>query len=380
MNFVAKKMYLVAVGLAMFSMFFGAGNVVFPLSVGQAAQDRSFFALLGLVLTGVGVPFIGLLGMILFDGDYRSFFDTLGKIPGFCIILLIMGLIGPFGAIPRCITLSYATWKMFFPETHLIVFSLLSLVITYCLTMQKNRITEILGMVLTPILVLALAVIIIKGICSHPDVPAADLTDLKAFILGLHAGYQTMDLLGSFFFCSVVIASLKSISNGKSLLSNAALASGIGAALLGLVYVGMSLVASYHTTILTDMPHEIMLGTIALHILGPSAGIITCITVVLACLTTAIALSSVFAEFIHIDVLKNSISYRSSLLLTLLAAFFISTLEFQGIVAFLAPVVQIIYPSLLVLSAANIADKLWGFRYIKTCVVLTFVTSLIFAI
>lgn len=73
MNVAAKRMYLLSVSLAMFSMFFGAGNVVFPLIVGQAAQDRSLFALLGLLITGVGVPFIGLFGMTLFDGDYRAF-------------------------------------------------------------------------------------------------------------------------------------------------------------------------------------------------------------------------------------------------------------------------------------------------------------------
>jgi len=378
MGLIAKRFYLISVGFAMFSMFFGAGNVVFPLIVGQVAQDRSLFALLGLVITAVGVPFIGLLGMILFDGDYRAFFDKLGKVPGFIIIVMIMGLIGPFGAIPRCITLSYSTWKMLFPETSLVVFSISALIVTFFLTIQKNKITEILGGILTPALLASLGFIIIKGLMHHPEVPIADITDIKAFSMGLKAGYQTMDLLGSFFFCAVVIGALKTVSDKQSLFKNAMIASMIGASLLGVVYVGMSLVASYHSAVLVDAPHDIILGTIALHILGPGAGIVTCITVILACLTTAVALSSVFAEFIHIDILKNSISYGWSLILTLLAAFLVSTLEFQGIVAFLAPIIQLIYPSLLMLSAVNIWDKLWGFEFVKPVVLVTFILSVCF--
>jgi len=103
-------------GLAMFSMFFGAGNVVFPLAMGQYAQDKNFFAILGLLITAVGVPFLGLMSMTLFDGDYRKFFGRIGKIPGFIIALAIMALIGPFGAMPRVIALSYSTAKNFFPK------------------------------------------------------------------------------------------------------------------------------------------------------------------------------------------------------------------------------------------------------------------------
>lgn len=137
----------------------------------------------------------------------------------------------------------------------------------------------------------------------------------------------------------------------------------------------MSLVASYHANTLEHAPADVILGTIALHILGPQAGIVTCVTVILACLTTAIALSSVFAEFIHTDILKDSISYGWSLLFTLIITFLISLLEFGGIVSYLAPIVELIYPALLVLSAVNIAHKLWGFSYIKAPVAVTFVLS-----
>src|SRR3984893_3016927 len=100
------KSNTIATGLVMFTMFFGAGNVVFPLALGQYAQDKNFYAILGLLITAVGVPFLGLIAMTLFNGDYKSFFDRIGKIPGFIVAAVILGLIGPFGAIPRCVALS----------------------------------------------------------------------------------------------------------------------------------------------------------------------------------------------------------------------------------------------------------------------------------
>jgi len=89
-----------ATGFAMFSMFFGAGNVVFPLELGLGAQSQNIWAIAGLLITAVGVPFIGLISMTLFNGNYHHFFERIGKVPGFIVAALIMGLIGPFGALP----------------------------------------------------------------------------------------------------------------------------------------------------------------------------------------------------------------------------------------------------------------------------------------
>lgn len=386
MSVLSKRLSIVSIGMAMFSMFFGAGNIVFPLMIGQITQDKSLAALLGLVITAVGVPFAGLFAMTLFDGDYRAFFNRLGKIPSFLIVVIIMGLIGPFGATPRCITLSYATTKMFFPEIGIIAFSIVSCIVIYLLTIRKSRITDILGIILTPFLLVSLAFIVVMGILNRPQaVTEAEHTHLSAFVLGLVSGYQTMDLLGAFFFCAVVIDSLKSVSAGegspkKALLHNAFLASVVGAFLLAVVYVGMSIVAALHSVTLADISADILLGTISLNVLGPYAGIITCFAVILACITTALALVVVFAEFIHYDILQGKISYQWSLITTLAITAFFSTLKFHGLLAILAPIVEVIYPSLLVLSIVNIAYKLWGFPYVKIPVGITFAGSLIYTL
>jgi LIVCS family branched-chain amino acid:cation transporter len=378
-----QKSHTITTGLAMFSMFFGAGNVVFPLALGQYAQDHNLYAILGLLITAVGVPFAGLIAMTLFNGDYKKFFDRIGPIPGFIVAAVIMGLIGSFGAIPRCIALSYSTAKLYFPSLSLQWFSIISCLIIFAFTIKKNSILDVLGYVLTPILLLSLSVIIIKGILNSPAAPQADHSKLMIFWDGIKEGYQTMDLLGAFFFSSVVLACLRKEvdpsdqKNYRAVIFTTLKASCIGAFLLSIIYVGFSFVAAFQSESLVGIAKDELAGRVAINVLGPYAGIIACLAVALACLTTAIALAAVFAEFIHKDVTRNRVSYGASLVITLVISYFVSTLNFTGIANFLFPILQICYPALIVLTIVNILYKLHHFKPVKVPVLITFVLSLI---
>ncbi len=378
-----NKVNIIATGLAMFSMFFGAGNVVFPLLVGIDTTDQNFYAILGLLITAVGVPFLGLISMTLFDGDYKTYFNRIGKVPGFIVAALIMGLIGPFGALPRCIALSYSTTEMFFPGMSLELFSLISCVIIFLLTFKKNQIVDILGYYLTPLLLLSLAIIIVKGIIFSPSSPASDLSPNEAFSLGFFQGYQTMDLLGAFFFSSVVIACLKPdqmSEEGKHrrILKLMGQASIIGAVLLSVIYIGFSYVSAFNADSLIGTDKDKILGQASLLILGPTAGILSSIAVALACLTTAIALACVFAEFLHYDITFGKVGYIPSLIITLVISYFVSIMNFNQIVAFLAPVLEILYPALIVLAFMNILYKLFDVKMIKIPVALTLLATIFF--
>lgn len=378
-----KKPHIIATGLAMFSMFFGAGNVVFPLALGQLAQDKNIYAILGMLVTAVAVPFAGLIAMTLYDGDYRRFFERIGKIPGFTVAAIIMALIGPFGAIPRCIALSYSTAKMFIPFISLPVFSFFSCIIIWLFTFRRSTIVDVLGYYLTPLLLLSLLVIIFKGLFFSPEAPQSTEASLSMFLKGLNDGYQTMDLIGAFFFSSVIISSLKKgidpdcQKQTKQLMLLTLKASCIGAFLLAAIYVGFSYVAAYNSAVLKGVQADELIGIIANHILGPHLAIIACIAVALACLTTAIALSTVFAEFIHIDIARDKIGYNTSLLITLAVAFFVSTLNFTGIANFLTPILYLCYPALIVLSLLNIMYKLFRFEPIKLPVLFVFIATII---
>ncbi len=375
------KSATVATGLAMFSMFFGAGNVVFPLALGQIAKDQNFYAILGMLITAVGVPFTGLIAMTLYDGNYEQFFQRIGKIPGFIVSLIIIGLIGSFGALPRCIALSYSTAKIFLPMVSLPIFSAISCLIIWLFTVKRNSIIDTLGYILTPLLIGSLAFIIIKGLLLSEGAPPAEHSEAAVFLKGLKDGYLTMDLLGAFFFSSVIINCLKNGIKTKErtphqLVMTTLKASCIGAFLLSVTYIGFSYVSSAHSLALEGISSDELITSIAVHILGPNAAIIACSVVSLACLTTAIALAAVFAEFIHKDLGGNKINYKFSLFITLVIAFFVSILNFNGIAAFLVPILQICYPALIVLSLFNILHKLYGIKMVKIPVLATFLLSL----
>ncbi|MFN4174728.1 MAG: branched-chain amino acid transport system II carrier protein, partial [Parachlamydiaceae bacterium] len=248
---------------------------------------------------------------------------------------------------------------------------------------KKNQIVDILGYYLTPLLLLSLAIIIVKGIIFSPSAPSSDLMPIDAFSLGFFQGYQTMDLLGAFFFSSVVIACLKPeqmSQEGKHrrILKLMGQASIIGAVLLSLIYIGFSYVSAFNAESLVGTDKDKILGQASLLILGPTAGILSSIAVALACLTTAIALACVFAEFLHHDITFGKVGYIPSLIITLLISYFVSIMNFNQIVAFLAPILEILYPALIVLALMNILYKLYDVKAIKVPVLAALAATLLF--
>lgn len=353
-----------SIGLAMFSMFFGAGNVVFPLALGDQAGEHYLYAMGGLMLTAVGVPFLGLLAMTLYNGDYRAFFGQLGKWPGFLLTAVILGLLGPFGVIPRCFVVSYSSFTLLFPECSAFSFYLIASLSILALSYSKRAIVNLLGYVLTPVFMVLIGLVILLGLWNAPAASTSHLTAQEQFWNGMMQGYQTMDLLASFFFSSLIISTirqkmaLKEDSSQWPVTKEALKASCIGAALLGIVYVGFCYIAAMHHSVIDVERKEEILGKIALYLLGPYGGVLVVNAVILACMTTAMALAGVFAQFLSNDCSQGKLSYFQGLCVTVAITFGFSFLDFHGIAAFLGPILEVIYPGLIVLSIVGIIRKL----------------------
>lgn len=349
----------------MFSMFFGAGNIVFPLALGDQAGEHYLYAMAGLLITAVGVPFLGLVAMTLYHGDYRAFFGQLGRWPGFIVTAIILGLLGPFGVIPRCLVVSFSTLKLILPDLTALPFYLATCLLILVLSLSKKSMVNILGYILTPAMIGLLAWVIVAGIWQAPEVPTSNLSPQPQFWLGLKEGYQTMDLLAAFFFSSLIISTIRQQLTEEQrqgshwpVVKEALKASIIGASLLALVYIGFCYIAAAHHGVIDATKKEEILGKIAFYVLGPSAGVVVAGAIILACLTTAIALAGVFAQFLSEDCTQGRISYFHGLLITLLITFGFSFLDFQGIAAFLNPLLEILYPGLIMLSLVSLAKKL----------------------
>jgi LIVCS family branched-chain amino acid:cation transporter len=363
-----KKTDLFATGMAIFAMFFGAGNIIFPLALGQQLFEQTPYAIMGLLITAVLVPFSGLLAMFLYQGQIRPFFGRLGRWPGLLLAFIIIALLGPLGSTPRCIALSFSTLNLAYPGINAILFNVIACICLFFMAYKRQRMLALLGYVLTPLLLALLVFIVIKGLWNPPLVETAPvpMEGFANFWKGLKEGYNTMDLLAAFFFAPVIIsltqAKTAGLPDAQSRLKFVLKASAIGAGLLGIIYIGFSFLASLHAATLQGIPAEELLAVIALKILGPHAGLIVCLTVVLACLTTAIALIAAFAGFVQQELLQGKGSYPLILALSVLATFLVACFKFQGISSFLTPVLEICYPFLILLTGYNLIERLYRLK------------------
>ncbi|MGM0439975.1 MAG: branched-chain amino acid transport system II carrier protein [Chlamydiota bacterium] len=373
-----------ATGLAMFSMFFGAGNVIFPLLLGQYAKNYNVFAIAGMLLTAVVVPFTGLIAMILFEGDYKAFFFRLDKRLGGAFIYLIMAIIGPFVAMPRCISLAYSTMKISMPGANLAVFSGISCALIFIFSFKRSSILNVLGYILSPIMLISLVLMIVLGLKGYSWALPLDHYSLQIFWQGVNEGYNTLDLMGAFFFSTVIIASLKKSHHWddqnfdhKHLVGMCLKSSLVAGTLLAVIYGGFSFVAANYANELSTVCPDRLLGAVANLILGPYAGFVANVAVSLACLTTAIALASVFASFLKREIFKGKVSYVSCLLVTIAVTFMMSLLGFSGIMKLIKPIIIICYPCFIVLAICNLFYKLYGTKTVQWPVLITLLLSAI---
>ncbi len=357
----------------MFSMFFGSGNLVFPLLIGYETTNYYAFAIVGLLITAVCVPFLGLLGMIQFNGDRKAYFSSLGKTPAFILTLLMLAMMGPFGVIPRCITVAFGGLMLMVPDLSFVLFSFIFCLSTGVLIWKRNRIVSIIALVLTPFKLGSIVFLIIAGL-YFGDVPLPSLhTPKDSFLMGVMQGYQTMDLIAAFFFACTIYEYLQIKNNdGKNALTQERLlfkmgiySSLIGASLLSLVYIGFVMLGAKYAPILKGIPPESMLTEIARHALGVYAMPVVALTLAISCLATATVLTTLFVDFLQDDVSLGRLTRPHSILLTLAISFGISLLGFQSICVWLGSILEWIYPLLLVYAIVQIIRKTSCFRAVE---------------
>ncbi|WP_052046068.1 branched-chain amino acid transport system II carrier protein [Candidatus Paracaedibacter symbiosus] len=360
-----KKMVLTA-GFAMFSMFFGSGNLVFPLLLGQQTISAYPFSIVGLIVTAVIVPFLGLLGMILYDGSTKKYFEKLGKVPSFLLIAMMLSLMGPFGVVPRCITVAYGSVSVLFPWLPYYVFSFFFCVSIAALIWQANKVIDLIGLLLTPFKLGGLMLLLLVGLWFGEPTAATDLSAKAAFTSGLTLGYQTMDLMAAFFFSSTTVIYLRNNLGpdvGRmTLLKLSIAASLIGASILSFAYIGFVTLGAKYSAFLTTAQPEAMLAVVAQHTLGDYALPIISLTMAVACLATAVILSTLFVDFLRDDVLRQKITRPQSIFVSLGTTFGVSLLGFAKICELLGTVLEVAYPALIALAITNICNKLFDMR------------------
>lgn len=373
-----SRSQIISVGLAVFSMLFGAGNLMYPIAVGITSGELNIFGLSGFLITAVLLPVIGIVAMILFDGDYKSFFYRLGDIPGFLLVLICMLIIGPIIALPRIVTLSHTMMSPFLPEMSSLVFALIFLGITFLLSFRESKIVDILGKFISPVLLISLLIIIIKGFFGATTAMPASDTSLNLFFDNLKRGYETMDLFGAIFFASIILTILKEnlghSTDVKSLKKLAVVgfkAGLLGTSLLGLVYVGLSYLGVYHGHGLIGVNEGELFRDVSFRVLGSCGAFVIAISVLFACLSTSVALAAVVGEYLQKEVFRNKIGFVPALALFMILSI---PLSMHGLGAVIdltkGALLYIAYPILMAITFLNIAYKWFNFKPIKLPVLL----------
>jgi len=365
----------------MFAMFFGSGNLVFPILVGMESGGHLFLASLGILLTGVVVPFLGAFVILLFKGESGPFFQTMGKSATFWFPLIVLSLMGPFGVVPRCVTVAHGSFFHLYPELPLWAFSAVFLLCIFLAVYKESAVLPLIGKILTPLLIGAMAIISGFGIWYGVFPSIEPGKSLQALSTGLLQGYQTMDLLAAFFFSSYIIhhlpSKLEEEGGSKTVLKVFIRSAMVGAFLLSAIYVSMVALGSLYQIPLQGVAPEQLLGAIANISIGSNGSYVVCVAVVLACFTTAVVLASLFADFLRINICSNKISAHFSMIITLVISFFVSTLEFAGIAKILGPILATLYPAAIILTVMAILNRLWGFKIYRSVVLLTFLVTLL---
>lgn len=360
------------IGSMLFGMFFGAGNLIFPIQLGQLAGTNFWTALIGFLVTAIGLPFLGILAIgISGSNGLRELASRVHPLFGVGFATVLYLTIGPFFAIPRTATVPFVVGFEPYIDSGqagiwLGVFSFTFFAIVYFFSLHPAKVMDYIGKYLTPaflvFLFLLISISILKPMGSFGK-PIGDYANL-AFITGFKEGYNTMDALASLAFGIVVINAIKAqgITSTKDI-ANAAWKSGIFAmALMMLIYGLITYMgASSVLAIGTFENGGQIFSAVAKHYFGPFGAILLAIIIVLACLKTSIGLITACSEFFH-D-LWPKVSYQRFVLLLCIVSFTIANFGLNNIIQFAVPVLMFLYPLAIVLILLTLLSPLFGNKH-----------------
>ncbi|HAX73848.1 MAG TPA: branched-chain amino acid transport system II carrier protein, partial [Firmicutes bacterium] len=349
----------IVIGFALFAMFFGAGNLIFPPYLGNQVGDQYIFALLGFLITGVGLPLLGILACAKIDGTFDQMANRVGKrFSIFATVVLILA-IGPMVAIPRTASTTYELGvSTLFPSVSQGVSTVGYFLIALAFVLKPTAIVDRIGKVLTPILLIVLATIIGKGIFF----PIGELVPTgvtNVFPNALTEGYQTMDAMAAVIFASIIISAVKAkgYKDGRESTKVIMSAGVIAIAGLGLIYGGLMFLGSQTANTLSDVSRTQLVLHLSQSILGNLGTVLLSISVTVACLTTAIALLSSSSQFFT-KLFKNTIPYHFIAIMLTVVSAIVATNDVDAIVSLAGPALDIIYPVVIVLIIITLLGKL----------------------
>ncbi|EPE37294.1 branched-chain amino acid transport system 2 carrier protein [Candidatus Photodesmus katoptron] len=376
---------IVSLGFMLFAFFLGAGNIIFPPLSGHLSGDKVLLSTFGFLITAVGLPIITLIALAIRGGSWKDVSQDLPKCVALIISVSMFVIIGPAVAAPRTGLVAYEMLvKPFLTNTqdelNLALFSFIFFAITTLFAWSRGNLINIIGNLLTPILLISLIILAI-AVMLNPQgeiIPAQGEYLTHALQKGFLEGYNTMDTFAALMFGVLLVDALrnKGINQPNSLAKYLIISALIAAFGLTFVYVSLFYLGSTSSYLISNPDNgAVILSLYVKALFGSYGQIALSLVVFLACLTTAIGLVSSCSDYFSS---LTSISYKKWVIINGIACSVVANIGLSNLITLSTPVLFTLYPVLIALvTLAFLRKKLLHPKIVYR--VVTFV-ALIFSI
>ena len=354
-----KLLDTIIIGFALFAIFFGAGNLIFPPYLGVTAGGNWGIATIAFLISDPLLSIIAVMVVAALGGSALNVGRRVHPLFASALAAICVLLIGPIFAVPRTGASTHEIFvQSYFPNAPQWITSLVFFGIVLWITYKENSVMDAIGKYLTPILLLILFLIFVGAVLQpNASFAATDRTGL--FAQGFKEGYQTMDVLGAPLLAGVVMKDItrRGYLNKKDQFR---MMFGVGIVafiLLALVYSTLAYSgASMSTVIDSTAQRAAMLTTIVKNLLGSWGQLAMGLAVCFACLTTAIGLTTTCGQYFE-EVSKGKISYKKTILVTVAVEFIISLVGVDSLINLAVPVLTFIFPIMIALFLFSAFDQ-----------------------
>jgi branched-chain amino acid:cation transporter, LIVCS family len=364
-----KKKDTLFVGLMLFSMFFGAGNLIFPPFLGMGSGTSFWPAIIGFIITAVGLPLLVLTAIALVKDGVNTLGSRVHPWFGPIFTVVVYLSIGPFFGVPRNANVAFEMgFKPFLGHVSvsqsmlLLGFTAVFFLLVYLLSLNPSKVVDYMGRFITPILLLSIVVLCVTGFLKLDQPLQAPVENYQSASLfkGFIDGYSTMDALAALAFGIVVLTTLKQkgVSSKKELTSYTVKAGLVAGTALALVYVAIGLLGAKMAGYGTFDNGTAILSSASTLLLGNSGKVLLGVIFTLACFTTCVGLTIACGQYF--SKVAPKLSYRLVVTLVTVASFLIANLGLNQIITISVPFLVMAYPLTIVLVTLAFFHRFFG--------------------
>ncbi len=359
------------ISFALFSLFFGAGNLILPPFLGYNAGDGWIWVLVGFTISAVIIPVLAIYGHAKLQGTMLDFANKVS--PTFAIVYsILIYIISISLPSPRTASVTYEmAIEPFFQISSLGLSSIyFALVLVFVL--NRTRMLSIIGKFLTPLIVFLLLIIICLGLFTEVE-SRRDSIFKNSFVEGILEGYQTFDAIGGVVVGGVIVISLSlqgkfNYEEKKRMIARSGLFAGIG---LFVIYGGLIALGAHNSNVLVIDNRTELLNVLSLQTLGNIGNAFLSVLVALACFTTAVGIVTGTADFVKGLLGNSQKAYIITAIIGCVLGVLMGQFDVHYIINVALPVLMFIYPITIVLIILNVVPEKWASKLVFRGVVLT---------